>query len=135
MLLLGSGGREHAIAHKLALSEKVEKLYVAPGNCGTALESDKIENIALNIEKVDEVVAFATKESIDLVVVGPENPLVLGVVDALDKAGIKCFGPTKDAAVIEASKAWSKDFMARHNIRTARYTSLICLNASEIIPL
>ncbi len=120
ILLIGSGGREHALAWKLAQSSKVKKVYVAPGNAGTALE-DKVENVAINAEDINGLLSFAKKNEVELTVVGPEVPLVLGVVDLFNKAGLKCFGPTKGAAQLEGSKAFSKDFFARHNIPTAAY--------------
>jgi len=120
ILLIGSGGREHALAWKLAQSSKVETVFVAPGNAGTALES-KVENVAINAEDIDGLLNFAKSNGVELTVVGPEVPLVLGVVDLFNGAGLKCFGPTKGAAQLEGSKAFSKDFFARHNIPTAAY--------------
>ena len=120
ILLIGSGGREHALAWKLAQSSKVEKVIVAPGNAGTALEN-KVENVAIEVDDIQGLLDFAKKNKIDLTVVGPEVPLVLGVVDLFTEAGLKCFGPTKGAAQLEGSKAFSKDFFARHNIPTAAY--------------
>ena len=120
ILLIGSGGREHALAWKLAQSSKVEKVIVAPGNAGTALEN-KVENIAIEADDIQGLLAFAKENQIGLTVVGPEVPLVLGVVDLFAEAGLKCFGPTKGAAQLEGSKAFSKDFFARHNIPTAAY--------------
>ncbi len=120
ILLIGSGGREHALAWKLAQSSKVEKVIVAPGNAGTALEN-KVENIAIEADDLQGLLTFAKENQIGLTVVGPEVPLVLGVVDLFADAGLKCFGPTKGAAQLEGSKAFSKDFFARHNIPTAAY--------------
>ncbi len=120
ILLIGSGGREHALAWKLAQSPKVETIFVAPGNAGTALEN-KVKNIAVNADDIDGLLDFAKTNGVELTVVGPEVPLVLGVVDLFAKAGLKCFGPTKGAAQLEGSKAFSKDFFARHNIPTATY--------------
>lgn len=120
ILLIGSGGREHALAWKLAQSSKVEKVIVAPGNAGIALEN-KVENIAIEADDIQGLLAFAKENQIGLTVVGPEVPLVLGVVDLFADAGLKCFGPTKGAAQLEGSKAFSKDFFARHNIPTAAY--------------
>ena len=120
ILLIGSGGREHALAWKLAQSSKVETIFVAPGNAGTTLE-DKVENIAINADDIDGLLDFAKTNGIELTVVGPEVPLVLGVVDLFAEAGLQCFGPTKGAAQLEGSKAFSKDFFARHNIPTAAY--------------
>ncbi len=120
ILLIGSGGREHALAWKLAQSSKVETIFVAPGNAGTALEN-KVENVAIGAEDINGLLAFAKENEIALSIVGPEVPLVMGVVDLFTEAGLKCFGPTKDAAQLEGSKAFSKDFFARHNIPTAEY--------------
>jgi phosphoribosylamine---glycine ligase len=118
ILILGSGGREHALAWKVAQSPKLSKLYIAPGNPGTA---ECGENVALHISDHAAVVRFCQEKRIELVIVGPEVPLAEGVADALNGAGIRCFGPSKAAAQIEASKVFSKYFMARHNIPTARY--------------
>ncbi len=122
ILLIGSGGREHALAWKMAQSPKVEKIFVAPGNAGTALE-DKVENTSIAVEDIQGLVDFAKENQIGLTVVGPEVPLVLGVVDTFTKEGLRCFGPTKAAAQLEGSKAFSKDFFARHNIPTAAYAN------------
>ena len=118
ILVIGSGGREHALAWRLAQSPRVQKVYVAPGNAGTALESG-VENVA--ISDIDELLAFAQKENIYLTVVGPEAPLAKGVVDVFRKAGLKIFGPTRAAAQLESSKDFAKAFMVRHNIPTAFY--------------
>lgn len=120
ILLIGSGGREHALAWKLAQSSKVDKVFVAPGNAGTTLEN-KVENIAIEADDIQGLLDFAKNNNIELTVVGPEVPLVLGVVDLFEKAGLKCFGPSKGAAQLEGSKAFSKDFFARHKIPTAAY--------------
>lgn len=120
ILILGSGGREHALAWKVVQSPKLSKLYVAPGNPGTAVYG---ENVALDVSDHVVVVRFCVEKQIDLVIVGPEVPLADGVADALAQAGIRCFGPKKAAAQIEASKVFSKDFMARHNIPTTRYAT------------
>ncbi|MEZ5436299.1 MAG: phosphoribosylamine--glycine ligase [Pseudomonadales bacterium] len=119
ILILGSGGREHALAWKCAQDERVKKIFVAPGNAGTATET-KCENVALNILDNAALIAFA-KDHTDLTIVGPEAPLVNGVVDAFQTAGLKIFGPTQYAAQLEGSKAFAKDFLARHNIPTAFY--------------
>ena len=121
MLVVGSGGREHAIVAKLAMSNHVTKIFTAPGNSGTATENEKCENVAISAEDIPTLVEFAVRQQLDFVIVGPEQPLVDGLVDALLAKGIPAFGPNQKAAIIEASKAWSKDFMARHQIRTARY--------------
>ncbi|MEJ2142075.1 MAG: phosphoribosylamine--glycine ligase [Gammaproteobacteria bacterium] len=120
VLVIGSGGREHALAWKAAQSANVEKVYVAPGNAGTAHEP-KLENVAIGAEEIDKLLEFARNENIDLTIVGPEAPLVIGVVDAFEKAGLRCFGPSKNAAQLEGSKAFTKDFLARHNIPSAAY--------------
>lgn len=120
VLVIGNGGREHALAWKAAQSPLVEHVFVAPGNPGTAAEN-KISNVEIGPCDLDKLVAFATTEKIDLTIVGPEAPLVIGVVDAFRVAGLKIFGPTKNAAQLEGSKSFTKDFLARHNIPTAHY--------------
>ncbi|MGZ5070007.1 MAG: phosphoribosylamine--glycine ligase [Methylobacter sp.] len=122
ILIVGSGGREHALAWKAKQSAKVEKVFVAPGNAGTALEPG-IENVAIAVTEIDALLAFAQQQAIDLTIVGPEVPLVLGIVDRFRDAGLKCFGPTAKAAQLEGSKTFCKDFMIRHNIPTAAYQS------------
>jgi phosphoribosylamine--glycine ligase len=117
ILLVGGGGREHALAWKLRQSPLCEKLYIAPGNAGTAKEG---ENVELDIKNNNAVVAFAKDKKIGLVVVAPDDYLAQGMVDALAEAGVKAFGPTKAAAKLEWSKAFAKEFMARHRIPTAR---------------
>ncbi len=120
VLIIGSGGREHALGWKVAQSPRIETVFVAPGNAGTALEP-KLENVAIDVLAVDELVAFAKDNNVELTIVGPEAPLVIGVVDAFTAAGLKCFGPTQGAAQLEGSKAFTKDFLARHQIPTAAY--------------
>jgi len=120
ILIVGSGGREHALAWKAKQSKKVEKVFVAPGNAGTALES-LIENVAIAVDDIASLLDFAQKEAIDLTIIGPEIPLVLGIVDRFTEAGLKCFGPSAKAAQLEGSKTFSKDFMIRHHIPTAKY--------------
>ncbi|WP_428355294.1 phosphoribosylamine--glycine ligase [Methyloprofundus sp.] len=120
ILIVGSGGREHALAWKASQSPKVDTVYVAPGNAGTALE-DKLTNIDLAVEDIQGLLSFAQKEKIGLTIIGPEVPLVAGIVDAFQAAGLKCFGPSAQAAQLEGSKKFCKDFMARHNIPTAEY--------------
>lgn len=122
ILVIGSGGREHALAWKAAQSPEVEKVFVAPGNAGTAREA-KLENVAIGVEDTEALVNFARDNTIDLTIVGPEAPLVIGVVDAFESAGLRCFGPSKAAAQLEGSKAFTKDFLARHNIPTAAYAN------------
>jgi phosphoribosylamine--glycine ligase len=118
LLVIGSGGREHAMAWKLAQSPRVQKVFVAPGNGGTASENG-VENVSLT--GIEELVAFCRKEKIHLTVVGPEAPLAAGIVDAFRDAGQKIFGPTRAAAQLEASKDFAKSFMARHKIPTAAH--------------
>ncbi len=118
ILVIGGGGREHALAWKLAQSPKVQKIYVAPGNGGTALDK-RLENV--NIIDIHELRAWAADKKIELTVVGPEGPLAAGVVDEFRKHGLRVFGPTQAAAQLESSKAFSKAFMKRHGIPTAEY--------------
>ncbi|CAB0151778.1 Phosphoribosylamine--glycine ligase [Pseudidiomarina piscicola] len=120
VLVIGGGGREHALAWKAAQSPAVETVFVAPGNAGTATEL-KLENIALAADDIDGLLAFAQEHNVGLTIVGPEAPLVAGVVDRFQAAGLTIFGPTKGAAQLEGSKAFSKDFLARHSIPTAAY--------------
>ena len=120
ILIVGSGGREHALAWKVRQSTKVSSVYVAPGNAGTALE-EGIENVSIDVEDIFTLLTFAQQENIELTIIGPEVPLVAGIVDAFTNAGLKCFGPTAKAAQLEGSKTYCKDFMARHNIPTAEY--------------
>ncbi|MFU8927638.1 phosphoribosylamine--glycine ligase [Acinetobacter puyangensis] len=120
ILVLGSGGREHALAWKIAQDEKVTKIFVAPGNAGTATET-KCENVALDILDNPAIIRFAQQHQVDLIIVGPEAPLVNGVVDAVEAADIKIWGPTQYAAQLEGSKAFAKDFLKKHNIPTAFY--------------
>lgn len=120
VLVIGSGGREHALAWKASQSADVNEVFVAPGNAGTQRE-ESLTNVNIGVEDIDALVAFAKENSIDLTIVGPEAPLVIGVVDAFTEAGLKCFGPTAGAAQLEGSKAFSKDFLAKHNIPTAAY--------------
>ncbi|MEH6565009.1 MAG: phosphoribosylamine--glycine ligase [Halopseudomonas sp.] len=127
VLIIGSGGREHALAWKVAQDARVEKVFVAPGNAGTAIEA-KCENVAIDVLELDKLVAFA-RDNVSLTIVGPEAPLVAGVVDLFREAGLPCFGPTAGAAQLEGSKAFTKDFLARHQIPTANYQ-----NFTEIEP-
>ena len=131
ILIVGSGGREHALAWKLAQSGRVEQVWVAPGNGGT-VGGHKIDNLAVAEMDFEGLIGFAGQEGIDLTFVGPEAPLAEGIVDAFQAAGLRCFGPTKRAAQLEASKAFAKDFMARHNIPTARYKSFTGLDAALV---
>lgn len=120
VLVIGGGGREHALAWKAAQSPQVDMVFVAPGNAGTALEPN-LQNVEINAEDIDSLVAFGLQEEIDLTIVGPEAPLVAGVVDTFAASGLKCFGPSKAASQLEGSKAFSKDFLKKHNIPTAAY--------------
>ena len=121
VLVIGNGGREHALAWKAAQSPLAEVVYVAPGNPGTALEP-KLRNVDISVSDIDGLLDFAKKEAVDLTIVGPEAPLVAGVVDAFRAAGMRIFGPTKAAAQLEGSKSFTKDFLLRHNIPTAHYS-------------
>ena len=120
ILVVGSGGREHALAWKLAEPETVQRVYVAPGNAGTALEP-KLENIALDPMDIEGLAEFAKDRDCALTVIGPEAPLVAGIVDHFAEQGLPCFGPSAGAAQLEGSKSFTKDFLARHNIPTASY--------------
>ncbi|WP_162045398.1 phosphoribosylamine--glycine ligase [Vibrio taketomensis] len=128
VLIIGSGGREHALGWKVAQNPDVETVFIAPGNAGTALEP-KLENVNIDVEDVQSLVKFAQENAIELTIVGPEAPLVIGVVDAFQVAGLPIFGPTQAAAQLEGSKAFTKDFLARHAIPTAAYA-----NFTEIEP-
>ena len=121
VLVIGSGGREHALAWKLAQSARVSEVLVAPGNAGTATE-DKCRNVDVAVKDIHGLLALAQREQVAVTVVGPEIPLVLGVVDAFRAAGLRIFGPTAAAAQLEGSKAYAKDFLARHGIPTAFYS-------------
>ncbi|MDH5357565.1 MAG: phosphoribosylamine--glycine ligase [Gammaproteobacteria bacterium] len=120
VLVIGGGGREHALAWKLIQSPRCTQVYVAPGNPGTAIETG-IENVDIAVDDIVSLVTFAKDNNIELTIVGPEVPLVMGVVDAFNDAGLRCFGPSRDAAQLEASKSFTKDFLARHAIPTAAY--------------
>ncbi|MGH8398241.1 MAG: phosphoribosylamine--glycine ligase [Gammaproteobacteria bacterium] len=120
VLVIGNGGREHALAWKLAQSPRVEKIYVAPGNAGTAHEK-KCENLRIAADNLRGLLDFALGQGIGLTVVGPEQPLVSGIGDLFKQAGLKCFGPNQTAARLEGSKAFAKDFLTRHHIPTAEY--------------
>lgn len=120
VLVIGSGGREHALAWQAAKSPQVEKVFVAPGNAGTAREPG-VENIAISVADLDGLLGFAREQGIGLTIVGPEDPLVNGIVDRFSAAGLACFGPASAAAQLEGSKSFAKDFMARHAIPTAAY--------------
>ncbi|OAT28053.1 phosphoribosylamine--glycine ligase [Buttiauxella brennerae ATCC 51605] len=128
LLVIGNGGREHALAWKASQSPLVHTVFVAPGNAGTALEP-ALQNVAIIPTDIAALLSFAQNEKIDLTIVGPEAPLVIGVVDAFRAAGLKIFGPTQGAAQLEGSKAFTKDFLARHKIPTAEYQ-----NFTEVEP-
>ena len=129
VLVVGGGGREHALAWKLAGSARVDEVLVAPGNAGSATEA-KVRNVAVSAEDVEAVCALAAQEAVDLVVVGPEAPLAAGLVDRLQAQGVRAFGPSQAAAELEASKAFTKDFLARHEIPTAAYGNFTEVDAA-----
>ena len=120
ILVVGSGGREHALAWKLAEPETVAQVFVAPGNAGTALEP-KLTNVPLDPMDIEGLARFATEHDCVLTVIGPEAPLVAGIVDHFNEHNLPCFGPSAGAAQLEGSKSFTKDFLARHNIPTASY--------------
>ncbi|AFV00255.1 phosphoribosylamine--glycine ligase [Simiduia agarivorans] len=128
ILVIGSGGREHALAWKAAQNPAVEKVFVAPGNAGTETEP-KLENVAIDVMEFQKLATFAKSNNVQLTIVGPEAPLVEGVVDYFTEQGLRCFGPSKGAAQLEGSKAFTKDFLARHKIPTAEYQ-----NFTEVEP-
>jgi phosphoribosylamine--glycine ligase len=128
VLIIGGGGREHALAWAAARSEDVETVFVAPGNAGTATEPG-CENFAIAANDLDGLVGFARERGVGLTIAGPEDPLVNGIVDRFEAAGLKCFGPSAAAARLEGSKAFAKDFMARHGIPTAAFGQF-----TEVVP-
>ncbi len=130
ILIIGGGGREHALAWKAAQSPRVTRVYVAPGNAGTAREN-KCSNADVASDDIDGLLRFARENNIELTIVGPEVPLVLGVVDRFQDAGLRIFGPVKAAAQLEGSKAFAKDFLARHKIPTAAYGNFTDVAAAE----
>ena len=130
VLIIGSGGREHALAWKCAQSARVRHVYVAPGNAGTAREP-KVKNVKISAEDIPGLVSFAKRKQIHLTIVGPEAPLVAGVVDAFELAELRCFGPRANAAILEGSKAFSKAFFQRHGIPTARFANFTDLAAAQ----
>lgn len=122
VLVVGGGGREHALAWKISLSPRVTMVYVAPGNAGTDSERG-ISNVDISADDFDGLIGFAEQAKIDLTIIGPEGPLVNGIVDRFQQAGLKCFGPSQKASQLEASKTFTKEFLARHAIATAAYES------------
>jgi phosphoribosylamine--glycine ligase len=122
VLIVGGGGREHALAWKCAQESRVTQVFVAPGNAGTALEA-KVRNVDIAADDVTALLAFASRERIDLTIIGPEGPLVAGIVDRFTAAGLSCFGPTRAAARLEGSKAYTKEFLRRHRIPTASHAT------------
>ena len=130
VLIVGSGGREHALAWKASLSPLVSEVFVAPGNGGTELEP-LIKNVPIHSDNIDDLAEFALQKKVDLTIVGPEDPLVLGITDKFKSLNLNCFGPSKDAAQLEGSKDFMKKFLIRHNIPTATYQSFI--DADEAI--
>ncbi|MFW5824727.1 MAG: phosphoribosylamine--glycine ligase [Marinobacter sp.] len=122
ILIIGSGGREHALAWKAARSPEADRVFVAPGNAGTALEP-RLENVSIDAMDLDALADFAATHEVGLTVVGPEAPLVAGIVDRFEARGLRVFGPTSGAAQLEGSKAFTKDFLARHRIPTAAYAN------------
>ncbi|HTT07538.1 MAG TPA: phosphoribosylamine--glycine ligase [Gammaproteobacteria bacterium] len=129
VLIVGGGGREHALAWKAAQSARVEKVYVAPGNAGTAGEP-KSENASIAATDIPALLRFALERRIELTIVGPEGPLVAGIVDQFTAAGLRCFGPSQAAARLEGSKVHAKNFLSRHRIPTARYETFTDLHAA-----
>ena len=130
ILIVGGGGREHALAWKVAQSNQVRRVYVAPGNAGTAREP-KVTNIGITADDPPDLLKFALGHHVDLTIIGPEVPLVLGISDLFSAAGLRCFGPSKAAAQLEGSKAFAKDFLARYHLPTARYQSFSDPDAAE----
>jgi len=122
ILIVGSGGREHAFAWKVAQSQQVDRVWVAPGNAGTALEN-KVENINIDVLDIDALISFAKDNRVALTIIGPEAPLAAGIVDRFQKENLACFGPTKAAAQLETSKAFCKNFMHKENIPTAAFAT------------
>ncbi len=127
VLVIGGGGREHALAWKAAQNPSVETVFVAPGNAGTAIEN-KLKNVEIDILDFEKLATFAQENNCELTIVGPEAPLVEGVVNFFEAKGLKAFGPSKGAAQLEGSKAFTKDFLARHNIPTGDYQTSPKLN-------
>ena len=129
ILIIGGGGREHALAWKARQSEQASTVYVAPGNAGTALEPG-IENVTIDATNIDALIIFAQKNNISLTIIGPEVPLVAGIVDRFQAVGLNCFGPHAAAAQLEGSKTFCKNFMARHDIPTAEYQTFTDIHSA-----
>lgn len=130
ILVIGSGGREHALAWKAAQSPKADRVFVAPGNAGTAQETG-LENVDIDVMDLDGLANFAATNNVGLTIVGPEAPLVAGIVDKFEQRGLRVFGPSAGAAQLEGSKAFTKDFLARHNIPTAAYAVFTDVTEAE----
>ena len=129
VLIIGSGGREHALAWKVAQSDRVERVFVAPGNAGTAAEAG-VENVAVDVMDFAALADFVQGNAVELTIVGPEAPLVEGIVDYFEGRGLRCFGPRRGAAQLEGSKAFTKDFLHRHGIPTAKYRNFTDIDAA-----
>ena len=129
ILVVGSGGREHALAWSLARAARVDEVIVAPGNAGTAAEP-KVRNENVGAEDINGLLRLAQDENVDLTVIGPEAPLVAGIVDRFVDTGLRCFGPTAAGARLEGSKAYTKDFLDRYNIPTAAYENFSDIDAA-----
>lgn len=130
VLVVGGGGREHALAWKAAQPEKVEQVFVAPGNAGTALEP-KVENVDIKDTDIQALIRFVQDRDVDLTIIGPEAPLVIGITDAFQAQGLRCFGPTRKASQLEGSKVFCKDFLSRHHIPTAGYKTFTEIEAAR----
>lgn len=130
VLIVGGGGREHALAWKIAQSPRVKEVFVAPGNAGTSSEP-KVDNVEISAEDIDTLLSFALRNAVDLTVVGPEAPLVAGIVDRFSDNGLRCFGPSKAAAQLEGSKSFTKDLLSKYNIPTAAYGSFTDLSSAK----
>ena len=127
ILIVGGGGREHALAWKCAQSPRVKHVFVAPGNAGTALES-KVSNLDIAADDIDALLRFSIEKDVELTIIGPEGPLVAGIVDRFAAAGRRCFGPSRKAARLEGSKAFTKDFLRRHRIPSAGFATFTAAN-------
>jgi phosphoribosylamine--glycine ligase len=130
VLIVGSGGREHALAWKCAQSNQVETVFVAPGNAGTASEPG-VKNLSIGVSDTDALIDFARNNAVGLTIIGPEAPLVAGIVDTFEEAGLACFGPSRQAAALEGSKSFCKDFLKRHNIPSADYDVFTDIDSAE----